>query len=70
MVRLDILEGRSHVEGRFEAATELYERAHHAAERAGSVSEEALTSNCMGNAARDSGRYAEAEAHFQRALEV
>ena len=71
MIRLDILEGRlAHVEGRFEAATELYERAHHAAERAGSVSEEALTSNCMGNAARDSGRYAEAEAHFQRALEV
>jgi class 3 adenylate cyclase len=71
VIRLDILEGRlAHVEGRFEDATALYERAHRAAQRAGSVSEEALTSNCMGNAARDSGRYAEAEAHFQRALDV
>lgn len=70
-IRLDILDGRlAHTEGRFEDATALYERAYHAAQQAGSLSEEALTSNCMGNAARDSGRYTQAESHFLRALDV
>ncbi|MEQ1715154.1 MAG: adenylate/guanylate cyclase domain-containing protein [Hyphomicrobium sp.] len=71
LLRLDILEGRvAHTEGRFHDAVTLYERAHGAAAGAGSLSEEALTSNYMGNAARDVGHYEDAERYFARALEI
>lgn len=71
LIQLDILAGRlARTEGRFEEASALYERAHMAAIEAGSLSEEALTSNYMGNAARDAGRYAVAETYFNRALEI
>lgn len=70
-LRLDILEGRvAHTEGRFHDAVRFYEHAHRNAASAGSLSEEALTSNYMGNAARDVGHYGEAEAYFTRALEI
>lgn len=71
IIRLDILEGRlEHTRGQFERASALYEKAHKAARSAGSLSEEALTSNYMGNAARDSGYYQDAEAYFLRALQI
>ncbi|MHC4108293.1 MAG: adenylate/guanylate cyclase domain-containing protein, partial [Planctomycetota bacterium] len=45
-VRLDLLEGRvAHTEGRFGDATALYGRAYDAAERLGSLSEQAQSSN-------------------------
>ena len=70
-IRLDMLEGRiAHTEGRFAEAVALYERAYEAAERLGSLSEQARTSNSMGNAARDVGDYDAAEEHFQQALAV
>lgn len=70
-LRLDILEGRvAHMQGRFQEAVDLYERAHRTASGLGSLSEEALTSNYMGNAARDVGRYDDAERFFVRALDI
>ena len=70
-LRLDILEGRvAHTEGRFQDAVRLYEQAYEGAAKAGSLSEEALSSNYMGNAARDVGKYEQAEGFFNRALEI
>lgn len=70
-LQLDILEGRiAHTQGRFQDAVALYEIAHQRAARAGSLSEEALTSNYMGNAARDVGRYGDAETYFAKALAI
>lgn len=70
-LRLDILEGRvAHTEGRFQDAVRLYEQAYEGAAKAGSLSEEALSSNYMGNAARDVGKYEQAEEFFNRALEI
>lgn len=71
LLRLDILEGRvAHTEGRFKDAVDLYRRAHASAAGAGSLSEEALTSNYMGNAARDVGHYEDAERYFACALDI
>lgn len=68
---LDLLDGRvAHTEGRFNDAVALYRRAQTAATELGSLSEQALSSNNMGNASRDVGQYDEANRYFERALEI
>ncbi|MEE9589887.1 MAG: adenylate/guanylate cyclase domain-containing protein [Hyphomicrobiaceae bacterium] len=70
-LRVDLLEGRiAHTQGRFANAVSLYERAFQAARSLGSLSELALSSNNMGNAARDVGNYDDAERHFAHALAI
>jgi class 3 adenylate cyclase/predicted ATPase len=69
IIRLDILDGRlAHTEGRFEDAVGFFRRAFEAADKLGSVSEQAWACNYMGDVSRDIGDYDKAQEYFSQAL--